>query len=335
MEIFMPSDVQVNLRLPIELKEKLHEVAKNNNRSLNAELNERLINSFSQSNSSNQALLIRELDEFLNGYRQIPRLNDIAKRLKFVLNEANEIRFAKFLNPSIIAHEFGFDHAAEVEGWFEGRLEPSFEQLKRLSKLLGCSEEWLQFGVGKPFQSKSVSSSLDVNNFIKFLLDTEQTSYDEVINLHFVRSENLLGEVLVIKQFSERACQVYEMGFYLRSPILSGRGHNVFIANFVIALQAIANSAWNVKTQSYLIEESSFEKLKSGDEHPLRILFKFNTLNWINYIYSESSDCINFWKGWEELRKEIGINVKHYDSLATEKALVQSGQHEVFQYLNK
>ena len=331
----MPSDVQVNLRLPIELKEKLHEIAKNNNRSLNNELNERLINSFAQSNNSNHALLIKELDEFLSEYRQIPRLSDIANRLNFSLNEVNEIRFANRLNPSLIAYELGFDYAAQMEGWFEGRIEPSFEQLKKLARLLGCSEEWLLFGLGKPYPVKSAPSTFDVNSFINFCLDTKDTFYEKVISLYFVLGESSLGELLIIKQFSNRACQVYETTLSLGVNSRVGVTGTEVRSMFVIALQALVKSAWQTKTHSFVLEPSSFERIKSGDEHPLKVLFKFNYLNWIDYIYSDSLDSMNFWDGWESVRSEIIRDIRNSEVLSSEKSLVHSQQHEVFKLLNQ
>lgn len=334
-KFFMPSDVQVNLRLPIELKEKLHEIAKNNNRSLNNELNERLINSFAQSNNSNQALLIKELDEFLSGYRQIPRLSDIANRLNFALNEVNEIRFANRLNPSLIAYELGFDYAAEMEGWFEGRIEPSFEQLKKLAKLLGCSEEWLLFGLGKPYPVKYAPSTFDVKSFINFCLDTKDTPYEKVTSLYFVLSESSLGELLIIKQFSNRACQVYETTLNLGIESRVGVTGTELRSMFVIAIQALVKSFWQRKTQSFVLEPSSFERIKSGDEHPQKVLFKFNYLNWIDFIYNDSLDSMSFWDGWDSIRSDIIRDIRNSEVLSSEKSLVHSQQHEVFKLLNQ
>lgn len=327
----MASDVQVNLRLPVELKEKLHEIAKNNNRSLNIELNERLINSFAQTNNSNHARLIKDLNEFFSSYQQSPRLIDISQRLQFALSESNQLRDSKKLNPSLIAYELGFESASEVENWFDGRLEPTFEQLKLLAKLLGCSEEWLLFGMGKPYPLKSAPSALNVSTLLKFCFEIEP-GYDKIVNLYFVRNDSKEGEILIIKQFTNNACQVYDTNLHL-SDVVGDGGRNQR-AEFVLALYALSKMDFKYKSYSYLIDDANFMKLQAGDEHPLKNLFKFRYAEWMDDIYDKSMfDRFSYWDGWEILCSNIYNDIERDEKLLAEKNLIRTKEHEIFSAL--
>lgn len=326
------SDVQVNLRLPIALKEKIHSIAKQNNRTLNIELTERLINSFTQPTQDNHNQLIKDLDGLLSYYRQTPRLVDISNRLNFVLNESNQIRDSKFLNPSLIAFEMGFDHAGMVEAWFQGRLEPTFNELTDLAKLLGCSSDWLLFGLGKPYPVKLAPSSFNVESLIKFCLETE-LDFNKVTSLHFVRNDSKEGQILIIKRFNNNFCQVYNTNFHI-SDIVGNTGREQR-AIFVLALLAISKMQWRGKVFSYLLDETNFSKLTLGDEHPLKTLCKFRYLEWMDDIYDPSMyQRVSYWNGWENLCVGISADIDRDEHLLAEKNLIKSKEHQVFSLLS-
>lgn len=67
-------DVQVNLRLPIELKEKIQEIAKRNGHTLNAELNMRLKDSLSTPTQGNQKQALEDIYGFFENYQKNRRL---------------------------------------------------------------------------------------------------------------------------------------------------------------------------------------------------------------------------------------------------------------------
>lgn len=324
-------DTQVNLRLPIALKEKIHSIAKQNNRTLNIELNERLVNSFAQPTEANHSQLIKDLDGLLSYYRQNPRLADISQRLQFALSESNQLRDTKFLNPSIIAFELGLTHASEIEDWFGGRLEPSFEQLMSLAQLLGCSKNWLLFGVGKPYPVALSPSSFDVESLLSFCFEPT-SDYEKVMNVHFVRNDNKNGELLIIKQFNANACQVYDTNFHISDVVGdSGREQR---AVFVLAMLALSKTKAKMKCFSYLLDNANFLKLTAGDEHPLKTIQKFRHQEWMDDIYNESMyRQTGYWTGWQSLCIDINNDIKTDERLSLEYSKIMSKEHLIINKL--
>lgn len=137
-------EVQFNLRVPHELKEKVKTSAFDNNRSINAEAILRLHDSFSVS-KENLSQIIKELENICKQYETSPRREAIAKRLNQCLIQMNN-GLSRKVKPARIARDLGEEYAEPMENFFEGKTEPSFKQLKILAAYFDVDPDWLLFG---------------------------------------------------------------------------------------------------------------------------------------------------------------------------------------------
>lgn len=331
----MSDDVQVNLRLPIALKEKIHDAARENNRSLNAELNERLINSFvtMQDNYSNVVDAVLEL---ASRFQTSDRIFDIKQRLDFLLEEIREIPNTPYLTPSLIASKLGYEYASETEKWFKGQAEPSFSQLKQLAKFFGCDESWLQFGIGKPFPTKRQSSFHQVVGVVDFCT-TPDDGYDKVSEVLFIRNDSTAGEVLIVKVFDSYRCQVYQTSVHM-SDVVGATGTR-YRAVVTLVLEAFFRSQWKRKAKSYLVKPAMYETLISGEQNALRTLARFGISHWMDDIWDSSmylkQDNDEYWESWRPLCLVIDDTVMEDKGLKEDKAMIKNGSHEAVTLLNE
>lgn len=265
------SDVQVNLRLPIELKEKIHAIAKKNNRTLNNELNIRLVASFNAPTPSNQQQITHDLHEFFENYQKSNRLIDISNRLHLLVNEANYLHKMPLLNPSLLAYQLDFDTACNVEAWFDGRVEPKFDDLKQIAKIFGCSEDWLLFGLGRPFQAKKLPDFDSFDQLIEFII-TPDDPYNTLTNIYLIRCDNLAGELGILKQYNDRTCQFFTTDIYLNENLTEKQAYKTAFFSLVIYVLTHADAMPNCF--GYVLDGELFMRLLEGKEHPLKVINK-------------------------------------------------------------
>ena len=86
MECMGKKDIQFNLRIPEELKNKVDDAAKANQRSINAEATSRLYDSFVM-NDNIQVEAAKIVEKFLRSRSPTERKKVVAERLRFVLSE--------------------------------------------------------------------------------------------------------------------------------------------------------------------------------------------------------------------------------------------------------
>lgn len=116
--------------IPAEVFAALQELAPENNRSLEGEA---------------RAALRSWVAPHLMKKERALRRSDISRRLNFAFQTYRESKDAK-IKVSHIAEAIGEQYASGLEACFDGTVEPSFEQVKKLAQFFGCSQEWLQWG---------------------------------------------------------------------------------------------------------------------------------------------------------------------------------------------
>lgn len=331
----MSDDIQVNLRLPVLLKDKIHDSARHNNRSLNAELNERLMQSFItvEDNYTNVVAAVLDL---ASRFQTSDRLHDIKQRLDFLLEQLRNISHAPFFNPSLIASKLGYDYATETEKWFKGEAEPSFSQLKLLAKFFGCDESWLQFGIGKPFPTKNFSQFRDIVNVVDFLT-TPEPGFSKVNEILFVRKDSAAGELLIIKVFDDYRSQTYQTSVHL-SDVVGATG-TLYRAVITLVFRALLHSHWKLKVKSYLVKSDMYETLTAGEKNALSVLNRYPFSNWMDDIwdssmYMEQNQDEN-WKGWRDLCLAISSSIEIDNKLKLDKEMITNNSHEAITLLNE
>lgn len=328
----MSDEVQVNLRLPRPLKDKIHLHAKDNNRSLNAELVERLMNSFVTLNDNYQNV-VEAVNELANRFQTSERISDISARLNFLLEGTRKMPLAPYLTPSLIAKKLGYEYATETEKWFKGKAEPSFSQLKLLANYFGCNDNWLQFGIGKPFVVKNYSQFRNVADVVDFCT-TPDDGFDKVSEVLFIRKDSQAGEILIVKVFNSHSCQVYTTGVHL-SEVVGATG-TLYRAILTLVLEAFCRSKWKMKVYSYLVKPDMYDTLISGEQNALQTLARFDFSTWMEDIWSESTVAKSneYWDGYRSLVDDIELSIKENEKLLKDKNAIEKGAHEAISLLN-
>ncbi|MDO4895360.1 Arc family DNA-binding protein [Moraxella sp.] len=300
----MAGDIQVNLRIPPDLKQKLLEQAQFHGRSLNLEMNYRLVNSFSTPNDS-YADIMQKLDEIVARHHKTKRLGAVQERLNTALFELGKVPMVRQLSPARIAYDLGYERADEVVRWFDGDLEPTFAQLKQLAGYLGCDAEWLMFDEKQPYPIKNQDMSRfdTVQSIVEFCFEPE-VGFDEVQKVFFIRNDSTAGDVLIIKQFSHKHAQVYTTNIHL-SHVVGATGARIQ-ALFVLALRAICKSSeYKYRAMSYVFDIEICEQLKQGMEHPLKLMARTTFIPWMDDIWDqgmyEGQSADYYWQGYKDL----------------------------------
>lgn len=330
----MSDDMQVNLRLPISLKDRIHTAAKENNRSLNAELNERLVNSFITA-QDNYSTAVNTILDLADRFRQTDRVADIKQRLDFLLDEIANTPASPYLNPALIASKLGYEYATETENWFKGKTEPSFSQLKQLAQFFGCNENWLQFGIGTPFQTSRYASFRDIVGIVDFCTAPE-TGYDKVHEVLFIRNNTAAGEILIVKVFDDYRAQVYQTPVHL-SEVVGATGTQ-YRAVLVLALEAFFRSKWKLNVKSYLVQSSLYDTLISGQHNALNALGRYPFSNWMDDIWDNSmyqkQDKDEYWQGWQAVCIATNDSIVADKKLSQDKDALANHSHEAITLLN-
>ena len=294
----MSKNVQFNLRIPAELKALISEAAQVSGRSINAEAQYRLEASFKSNEGSYNEALTR-LKDFFDAHLRSDHLISLAHKLRFILSEAQAVD--SFNTPSIsrVAEALGYNNVINVEGWFEGRKEPSFEELNKLAEYFGCQKGWLIHDEGKPFKKESFEFGFDIKDNAERLL--EGCNESKVKSLWFARNNTVYGELLIIKHYDNWRGSVLNPRIHLCDSV--GLGDTINKALLTLTLEYLCKH-YPLKTKGALVSESDFNELIWVEQNPIKIIDKYNHNTWVEAIWNESiysKKDNSYWKGWHEM----------------------------------
>lgn len=327
------TEVQVNLRISPDLKDRLQAEAKHNGRSLNAELTAHLEASLSQTKSG-YSQAIKKLDELLVRHQSSPRIQNIGKRLNHLLTCTNKIRYIRTnLTPSEVALRIGKTHAHDVESWFAGELEPSFTELRSLADFFACSHDWLLFGKGSPYPSEYLSNFDTVAEMTEFCSQPNDTE-KQVSHIYFVRNATEAGELLIVKHYEDWRCTVYRTNIHV-SNMVGNTGMRTR-AILTMTLNALCESRWHTKTQSYIVHDDVYDQLAEGMLNPLSILHDMSHVPWMDDIWDKTmyeERKLDYWDGWTTMCIDNAnyIQSRYDDDLEQ----IRKKTHPVFEVLNE
>ena len=294
----MSKNVQFNLRIPAELKALISEAAQVSGRSINAEAQYRLEASF-KSNEGSYSEALTRLKDFFDAHLRSDHLISLAHKLSFILSEAQAVD--SFNTPSIsrVAEALGYNNVINVEGWFEGRKEPSFEELNKLAEYFGCQKGWLIHDEGKPFKKESFEFGFDIKDNAERLL--EGCNESKVKSLWFARNNTVYGELLIIKHYDSWRGSVLNPRIHLCDSV--GLGDTTNKALLTLTLEYLCKH-YPLKTKGALVSESDFNELIWVEQNPIKIIDKYNHNTWVEAIWNESiysKKDNSYWKGWHEM----------------------------------
>jgi transcriptional regulator with XRE-family HTH domain len=294
----MSKNVQFNLRIPAELKAFISDASKASGRSINAEAQYRLEQSFeSQGGSYMEA--VEELRHFFDAHLRSNRLRVLAHKLNFLLSEAQAVDSLYTPSISRIAEALGYNSVGMIEDWFEGRKEPSFAELKKLAKYFACQENWLIHDENKPFKTERFEFGFDIEDNASRLMKGDDGN--EVTSLWFARNNTENGELIVIKHYDGWHGSVLSTRVHVSNKVgVGGSEHRALLS---LTLKYLCKHHLQ-KIKGALISELDYNELIWAKENPIKIIDKYHHNPWIedmwdSSMYSKKSN--NYWKGWHEM----------------------------------
>lgn len=241
----------------------------------------------------------------------------VARRLNFLQEELATIRPGPTPLPSHFAELMGFSHADDVERWFAGEGEPSFQELYGIADLVGCNRDWLVHGEGHPFSSQYARIPESPKQGVEWLLDGSSGTQPE---LHLIRNMSKDGEFALVKRFSEWRAQTIRTPYHISESI--GAGGESSLASLFLIWERLYKH-WtksNLLVEGHLLDESQFSALLGGKRHPLNVIPQGEKSCWWEDIWDvQQMGKHEYWPGWHSLTQRIRRVIDARPSLNEER----------------
>ncbi|OYQ77104.1 hypothetical protein B9T12_09020 [Wohlfahrtiimonas chitiniclastica] len=290
-------DVQFNLRVPSDLKGKVEQAAKENNRSINAEAIARLESSFQMSNQD-LSVALRMFEQLLLAKTSSPRKQELADRLNLAMHNINKLpRIGAELSPAYIAYDLDEEYGEDFELYFSGQLEASFSQLEKIATYLGVDPVWLIFGKKSMYRVSYERLPRDVESAIAWLAAERQTK-----QVYFLREDSNEGALLIVTRYNDWVCNIYTTP-YCVSGCIGATGENDLRALFQLWHELCEHSN-GMSICGYMLDTKSYQDILTGFSHPLSILERLHRSSWWEDIWDKKMKS-SYWDGYEDLKKRI------------------------------
>lgn len=338
------ADTQFNLRIPVELKEQIEVSAKNSGRSINAEATSRLQDSYLMDNGSVLESIKALETLLLLRNSQSTRRTVISERLQELLEDVNQIKAGRTLQPAHIAKEIGEDYAEVVENWFSGQQEPSFKKLEAIAKCFGAAVEWLQFGDGHKFQARYSRIPESPSEGVTWLLDLDRQK--KPTSIYFIREQSQEGKLIIVKRYGAWVCETFTTPYHVSEVVGSGGesslAHLLIIWRLLYKIYTKCDLAAkdavfkDLMIESYLLPPNEFDSLIKGDIHPLKILRHALKEPWWEDIWDSGQyPKANYWQGWKDLCERMYLVVEQREILKKQKQEINEGTYPFFNQFNR
>jgi hypothetical protein len=308
MECMGKKDIQFNLRIPEELKNKVDAAAKANQRSINAEATSRLYDSFVM-NDNIQVEAAKIIENFLRSRSPTERKKVVAERLNFVLSELKKIPHFREFTIAELAFEIGEDTADEAEAWFRAELEPTFSQLEKIAQHTSANPNWLFFGKQTPYdiQYKRLNEYLDQD--IKLLVGSNTNNgylnHSKVKEIKFIRELSETGQLIILKIYENYAVETICPPYHISDENGDG-GHRSLLYFCLLTKVLIRYYQTKVSIFSHLLPEEQFKLILTGTVHPLTIVGKLHFIPWVDDLAEKlPNKILDYWNGFDVLRARI------------------------------
>lgn len=323
MESMKKKDIQFNLRIPEDLKLKIDEAAKINQRSINAETMSRLYDSFVMDNNIHLEAA-KVIENFLQARTPTQRKKDVAERLIFLFNEIKKSKFFNELTIAELAYKIDENSADSAESWFKAEMEPTFNQLEKIADFLSANSNWLLFGKEKPFKVESFRFDEDLDKDLKWLLTPNPKKAflkdHSVQEVKLLRSLNAEGSLLIAKLYSNHYLECFHTPYHI-SEVNGVGGYNslLYLCLFFKTLKKYHGSLRHPSIYSFVISEELTNQIWSEEVHPLPLIDQLHQIPWMDDLADklpERSLDEFYWQGFDLLRSRL---MKHF----SEKEYIQ------------
>ena len=310
----MSKNVQFNLRIPTELKTLIFESSQASGRSINAEAQYRLEQSF-ESRGGSYGEAIDELKGFFDAHLRSKRLTSISHKLSFLLSEAKATDSFDIPSISRVAEKLGYNSVGMIEDWFEGRKEPSFEELEMLARYFGCHANWLIHDEYKPFNTELFEFGSDIEVNANLLL--KGCGESEIESLWFARNNTENGELVIIKHYDSWRGSILNTRVYLNDKLGVGGGSESRALLSLTLKYLCKHHSRRIK--GAIISELDYNELIWAKENPIKIIDKYNHNQWIEDIWDKSmysKKGNSYWKEWYEMCMSNAVYIHHHEQLS-------------------
>ncbi|QUY51889.1 Arc family DNA-binding protein [Psychrobacter pacificensis] len=307
----MTKNVQFNLRIPTELKERIAVASQASGRSINAEAQYRLEKSFNSQNGSYKEAIV-ELREFFDSHLRKNRLEEISQKLNFLLEEARAVTGTDSPSISRVAEALGYKTVGLTEDWFEGRKEPDFEVLTKIAKYFGAQEKWLIHNEGKPFEKIDFEFSRDIERNAEQLL-SGCTDGSEAQAIWFVRNQSKNGELIIVKHFNSWHGQVLDTRVHVSNTVGFGGAEDRALMSLTLKYLCRKHL---LKTYGTIVSEADYDRLLWEKENPIKVIQNFRRSTWIEDIWDKSmymKEENSYWEGWIDMCRSNATFIEHDD----------------------
>jgi hypothetical protein len=292
---------KLNVRnIPDDIYSALEERASKNHRSLEGEARYALQN------------WLTPPDILLTGeekYRQA-----VCGRLNAVLRKTNEYRNYNPLQPSNIATELEMEDLGLVADWFSGDRLPALSDLKRLSKLFACREDWLVHGQGNVYRWNSGQRLHGAGRAaVKKLLEPDSDG-NKVHTIRLLRETDDAGALLIIREFENtRFVDAFWTNIHVSEMI--GAGGESDLADFFVTLRALYKAfvSLDLFVKSYLMPPEAYKEIEAEQSYPLMLIkdYRVKESMWWEDIWDKSQrGKFSYWTGDTALIRRIESAIK-------------------------
>lgn len=259
---------------------------------------------------------------------------EVAARLQELLRNVNEARHGKPLRPSHVAQAIGEDCAEDVEKWFTGEKEPSFDKLAAIAGYLGGVAEWLQHSDRQMFPTESTRIPEDAGEGVSWLLDLNGSL--KLHYLYLVRDLSDTGSFAVVKQYGEWQCKTFTTPYHVSEEI--GAGGESSLAHLSLIWQLLYKcyttaSSETPPIKSYLLHKDDFLAMCAGKVHPLTALRNGRDAPWWEDFWDSSQfPKQSYWPGWKSVCERIRRVVELKERLLEQRNRIESGEHPLLKH---
>ena len=312
------------LRLPLDLHERLVKFAEKNGLSMNSAIVEILEKTLNDDITLSKLTVLESLENIENLLKSkefaFDRSSEVATRLVDCLKMTNDLVHPN-LTPSRVAELLGEESASKFQDYFSGITEPSFKELEKFAVFFGVNEGWLKHGNLPKFNADYFRMSLNPEIATVELLNLNDETKEKPTDIYLIRNQSQAGELLIIRKYGEWRVDILRTPMHVSNVI--GAGGYGMLKSFFVTLRilyslytsSLFKNAVNVR--GYIVKNNKFDDLSEGIIHPLSLLkSEFNSTWWEDIWDAGMYKKNEYWDGFGNIAQSIQEGIQTDENLS-------------------
>ncbi len=182
----------------------------------------------------------------------------LSLRFSSVLKLMNENRNYDKFNISRLAQIMKLHKVSELEDFFTGKEEPTFDFISNFCENFGVSYRWLTEGDGSPFENRERTNTYPYDYLEEILTLNPETVY-------FIRASTEISEAFILLKISDWKYKIFPRIWHVSDHVGgTGSAQLESLYNLIIELRDNRNIYCSGRT----LESKQFNKLVSGNKFP-------------------------------------------------------------------